>query len=783
MRMKIVLCLVLAPVLPCVTAVAQIQKVSANAWSVTADPQKGLIQIEHTRFGTLGADLHPGLRERGSIDELTGWSAARTAENRLYVVSKEPAVSWRFDLEENLLRISCNRASAVLTGSVPAGRGRMPVRLMDPAGTPVEWVGTTEVQGSFGGVPASHRSYLPSRNPECMYFSLGQTTSLNYHSIYDRFTDDAVDYPAATRLVRNPSNRDLLDIELPVSGNALVRTIPGYFTQVLGAARHVPFDDSYFRVAPSVWSSWTAYYSEVKESDIVANTEWLARNLRGYGFQYVQLDDGYDRGPKGEHWWIEHWDRDKFPHGPEWLTQFIKSQGFKAGLWLVPNAYAGALQEHPEWYLRYRNGELVWDYKTPALDSSNPEVLQFLRKLFKTLRDWGFEYFKFDGEHSIPKNAANIDLSKLYDSKTDPLVVYRKRLDVIRDTVGPQTFLEGCPGGAPLDGVGVFNSYFTGDDVYNSWQGMYAFFSSVTANAFLNHILVYVMPGEGIEIGTLMSVQDATKSRVPSVVSVERSRETPLRGFGATLNQARTLVTYSSLTGVVYSLASMLPELPEERVRLLKATLPTLPIFPADLFSRGNDMNWSKFKVTTPDQYIHNYPEILDLKVAGASGEYDVAGFTNWQSQPVVRRIAIAEKLGLERDSRLVAFDFWRETLVPVGKNGCGEPELTLELEPYETRVLLIHREQERLQYLASSRHITGAYGVSVHSAAGGGALTGESETVPGEPCTLWFLAPPQAVVKAESAGKPLKVDQSIEGGLLKATFEGQPGKVAWSVR
>ena len=48
--------------------------------------------------------------------------------------------------------------------------------------------------------------------------------------------------------------------------------------------------------------------------------------------------------------------------------------------------------------------------------------------------------------------------------------------------------------------IGFFNSYFNGEDDYNSWQGMYALFSSINANAFLNHIVVYVMPGEGIEL-------------------------------------------------------------------------------------------------------------------------------------------------------------------------------------------------------------------------------------------------------------------------------------------
>ena len=78
----------------------------------------------------------------------------------------------------------------------------------------------------------------------------------------------------------------------------------------------------------------------------------------------------------------------------------------------------------------------------------------------------------------------------------DPIVAYRNRLKVIRDIDWSAPFIEGCPAGTPLDGIGYFNSYYTGEDLYNSWQGMYALFSSINANAFLNHLVVYVMPGE-----------------------------------------------------------------------------------------------------------------------------------------------------------------------------------------------------------------------------------------------------------------------------------------------
>ena len=64
---------------------------------------------------------------------------------------------------------------------------------------------------------------------------------------------------------------------------------------------------------------------------------------------------------------------------------------------------------------------------------------------------------------------------------------------------------KGCPSGTPLNGIGHFNSYFNGQDLYNNWQGMYPLFSSINANAFLNRMCVYVMPGEGVELGDLKS--------------------------------------------------------------------------------------------------------------------------------------------------------------------------------------------------------------------------------------------------------------------------------------
>jgi len=714
---------------------------------------------------------------------LKSWAVEKLDANGLSIRTVQPRTGWAIECLPDALKISSTSMHAVLTAALPASPDRIPARLMDPEGVPVDWVGTDEVVHSYGGSETHNRSFLPRRNPEVMHFALGQVASANLHCLFDRKTDTAVSFSDQIQMKRNPQDPDLLDATLPVPGNTLVRLIPDYFTRTLGVPYYVPFDDSYFRKAPIVWCSWTAYYAEVKEEDIVRNTDWLAANLRPYGFEYIQIDDGYDRGKNGEHYWIENWDTAKFPHGPQWLASYIKSKGLRPGLWLVPNAYAGAVKEHPDWYVRDKQGKIMLDYRTPTLDSSHPAVLDFLKRLFTTLNGWGFEYYKFDGEHAFPHYAPPADRTRLRDPSADPLTVYRNRIKLIRETIGPRTFIEGCPAGTPLNGIGYFNSFFNGHDVYNSWQGMYALFSSIAANAFLNHMVAYVMPGEGIDVGLPMTVEEARKRRVPSFVETARTREEPLAGFGVTLPEARTLVSWVALTGVVYPLASVMPELPEERVRLLKMTMPTLPILPLDLFSRGTDMRWDKFKRTQPDYYLHNYAEVLDLKVNAPSGTYDVVGLTNWRGETTTREICFAEKLGLDPGARYVVFDFWNQKLL-----GAFKDRVQVEIEPHDTRVLLIHPLLDRPQLVGISRHITGAY--SIQNLAWDSAsqtLAGVSEVVPGEDYALFIYVPEgmtfaRARAVARGAGE-IPLEKELSGNTLTIRFSAREPVVEWQVQ
>ena len=121
-------------------------------------------------------------------------------------------------------------------------------------------------------------------------------------------------------------------------------------------------------------------------------------------------------------------------------------------------------------------------------------------------------------------------------------------------------------------------------------------------------------------------------------------------GFGTTLAEARTLVTYVSLTGVVYSSGQRYARAAGREAQAVEDDVAhhAHPSYrPVQPWNRHAAMG--PFKHTTPDYYIHNYPEILDLKVNAKSGVYDVVGLTNWRSGTATRELSFADKLGLDR--------------------------------------------------------------------------------------------------------------------------------------
>ena len=774
----------------CLVQAAQTTSFSSHAWNISVDDTGRIDAIGHDQLGVILEDVRLHLKHDGQLREARDLKVVEKGPRQLVVATAEPAGVWTFEPSENQLAIRCSVPGSTLTASAPATSNRIPARVIDPHGKPVTWSLTNELEvRGWSSQMQRHRSFLPRQNPHVMYLSLGQVSSLNFHCLFDRQTNSVIQLPETAKMLRDDADENRMRVTFPVAADTQLELISDYYTKVLGLPRYKPIDDSYFDRAPTNWCSWSGYYDDVTEKNITDMADWIADNLRDYGLQYMTLDDGYDRTKESrQHHWISHWDEKKFPSGPKYLTDYVKSKGLKLGVWLVPCAYAGAVEEHPDWYLKTGGNDWIYDYNTPALDYTHPEVLEFLRKLFTTFNEWGFEYYKFDGEGALAEYVGIVDKTKLHNPTADGIEAYRRRSQLIRETVGPKRFIEGCPAGMPMDCIDMFDSHFTGCDVYNSWMGMQALFSSISANTFLTHIVGYIMP-DGVDVRPQLSWEEAQGlcyggQMSPRVMGQVFWREEEPAGFGVTMDQAKTIVTFVALSGATYCCTNVFTDLPDERVRLLKMTMPAMPIVPIDLFSRGADV-WDVHAKVPPDGYDqHNYPEIMDLKVNSAAGVYDVVAAFNWsKDETTSRNISFRYELGLEDDTPYLVFDFWNQRL-----HGVFHAGFTTELAPLQTGAYLIRPLLERPQLMGTSRHITGSQSIlDLKWDAAQSKLVGRSAAVAGDQYVLWSHVPAgfdvSGVAASDAHGKMVTATYSVmEKSTLRVIFRGQATPVDWSV-
>ena len=217
----------------------------------------------------------------------------------------------------------------------------------------------------------------------------------------------------------------------------------------------------------SGWCSWYQFRTKVTAADVLRNLEALAP-FRGQ-LETVQIDDGY-QAAVGD--WLEA--DASFPDGVEPLGRAIREAGFRPGLWLAPFLASRAsrtAREHPDWLLADERGKpriaLVhptWKGRVCyALDPTHPEVLDWLARVVRTLRGYGFDYLKLDFLYAgaLP--------GRRHDPSLPSGAAYRGAIRAVREAAGEDAFLLGC--GAPLGpSIGLFDAMRIGADVAPAWS-------------------------------------------------------------------------------------------------------------------------------------------------------------------------------------------------------------------------------------------------------------------------------------------------------------------------
>jgi hypothetical protein len=399
--------------------------------------------------------------------------------------------------------------------------------------------------------------------------------------------------------------------------------------------------------------------------------EYAASNLKPYGFDFIQIDDGwqegvYTNGPKKN--FTTHNPKGPYSAGMKQMADKIKTLGLTPGIWFMP--FVGRTEDpyfkdHQDWFAKGTNGaafEALWSGH--ALDMSHPDVRENLRENIVKLiaHDWGYKFFKMDGfytglvaKHMYINEAYREDDFggvTFHDPDQTPVEIMRSGARMIREAAGPDVFLLGCTIAMNMraisGAIGMVDSMRVGGDGFASKQASRLW--------FLNGRVLW---------------------NDPDCVAIRA--KTPVE-------YARLTASFTALAGNLFYTSDWMPDYPAERLDIVRRCLPAhnlLTTRPVDIFEHAPARIWHLYDVC-------------------GSVRRDVVALYNWDGKNPAAVSASPARIGLPAAEEYVGFDFWANKFVPPFKG-----DVSAELQPRTCRVLAIRPVTAHPQVISTSRHIT----------------------------------------------------------------------------
>jgi len=296
--------------------------------------------------------------------------------------------------------------------------------------------------------------------------------------------------------LKNAPAEDQIELSLPLEPGAemhserlMLRAGRDYHDQLLA------YGDAIRRLhharipseTPIGWWSWTAYYGGINEGESLANADWQAEHLKSLGYQYFQIDEGYQYA-RGEYATAN---ATGFPDGMRFVGRHIAGDGLTFGVWTGPfevTSRAWVYEHHKEWLVHNAKGEPipgrdVWNQKTDmlyTLDTTHPGAQEYLRQTYKTLvREWGVRFIKLDFMDTTAIEGYR------YKPNTTALKAQRIGLQIIRDTVGDEVVLD-KDGSPMLNAVGLVDTGRISTDTAHSFAGTKTAAPGIAARFYMN---------------------------------------------------------------------------------------------------------------------------------------------------------------------------------------------------------------------------------------------------------------------------------------------------------
>jgi hypothetical protein len=528
-----------------------------------------------------------------------------------------------------------------------------------------------------------------------------------------------------------------------VGTEILLRFRPRFYQQHRGLRYFEPWTYAAWSRPVVGWCSWFAFSDEVTDRDIRRTADVMSEVLVPYGYEYLQIDDGYQRGTGLPELWLTP--NAKFPEGMAATADYIRSKGLKPGIWtnatFSQTEFAAA---HPEWFVRDGDGGVVrGNWIDHPVDATAPGALDALvRPIYRGLRGMGWEYFKLDALRHLRYEGYNSFAGYFERKHVWPGDALRQYVTAVREEVGRDHFLLACWGVRP-ELVGLVDGCRLGTDGF-SYAGLAQY------NSFNN--VVWRNDPDHIEL----SEQEAWRS---------------------------TMVT--SLTGSLFLLTDKPERYRTPLVEPARRAAPVLVTVPGQLYdvdpSRSSQLARVDSEVSGRD------PKPFDAGLTPSVHLYLLEINRPFESWVVLGRTGGAfdeirwEDLGLDPKKRYTVFEFWErrffspyaDAFVP----GAVSPK-------FKSQVFIIRERLPHPQVVATSRHITGG-GVDLLDVGWkDGVLSGRSRVVAGEPYEIFMTEGPAWRLSAMrcSGGPSLPITR--EGTLVTSGCRpAAAGELAWQAR
>lgn len=508
----------------------------------------------------------------------------------------------------------------------------------------------------------------PARDFRC---AIGSAISPEDHAVYDRMSDCAtvIGKSRQTKLFFDEATGEYgFDLFISCEGEFGTGEI-SFVKNVLASRYNIRFSarnkNSTFPHPPIGWMTWYAVKFDACESVVLENAEWQAENLKDFGANTVWVDWEWLHNCFYSREGTERTDGVcslcpdpvKYPHGLKYVADEIRRMGLIPSLWVSFLNEPGknkfiekypdmVLADHPYWCGRY------W------LDPTNPHYLEeYLPEAVQNVHDWGYEAVKFD---TIP--ATMVKLEQYHFNMYDPTVstkdAIRGVMKKTRELLGKDMYMLSCAGvftGDVLWSSDIFDAARIGEDIF-TWEEYIKNIKRLQLFYGVHNIQIYNDPDNVV-----------------------------LRDEHSNFEQAKSRMVMHSLLGLPMTFGDEFKALTDEKIELIKRSLPVLDIHPTDLFKLDFDTEC--------------FP--INLEIAKPYEKYQVSAIFNSTDEAITRRFDLSEDLHLE-DGQYLIYDFYRDEFL-----GMIEKTLELDFLPYEVRVLSVRLGLEVPQIVSTSRHIT----------------------------------------------------------------------------